>query len=99
MATYMLTASLSSLYNFFQFTTAAGVAALETALQSAYPDLNIQCYADAQTAGNALVVVNAQTALSVPPNNYVGHNQGEGWTQYPPSKMAGGAGSVFTAYP
>lgn len=98
MATYLPTANLTPQYTFFQFTTGAGVAALETALRAAYTDQNVQVYADDNTAGNALVVVNGAQALSVPPNNWIGYNLGS-WTQYAPAKMAGGGASLFTAYP
>lgn len=93
--TYLPTASLTPQYTFFQFST---VSALQTALNTAYPGMNIQCFADAQVSGNALVVVNDSTVFSVPLNNYVGYNLGT-WAQYPAAKMAGGASSTFTAYP
>ena len=98
MATYLPTANLSPTYSFFQFTTGAGVAALETALRAAFADQNVQVYADDNTVGNALVIVNGERAMSVPPNNYVGYNLGS-WTNYAPAKMAGGGSSLFTAYP
>lgn len=102
--TYLPTASLSPQYTFFQFTTGAGVTALNTALNTAYntlfPGMTIQCFADT-SAGHttwALVVVNEQLVFSVPPNNYVGFNLGT-WAQYLPAQVAGGASSLFTAYP
>jgi hypothetical protein len=98
--TYLPTANLSPLYNFAQFTTAAGIPALQTALNTANPGMTIQCFADATTGqtSNALVVANDQQVFSVPPNNYVGFNQGA-WAQYPAAKLAGGANSLFTQYP
>lgn len=96
--TYVPTANLTPLYTFTQFTTGGGPSALQTALNSAYSGMNIQCFADAQVSGNALVVVNDQQVFSVPPNNYVGYNLGT-WSQYPAAKMAGGASSTFTSYP
>lgn len=99
MATYLPTANIT-VFNFVQFTTAAGVSALQTALNgmSGVTSGQVQVFADAQTSGNALVVFNDQQVFSVPPNNYVGYNGGS-WAQYLPAKMAGGASSIFTAYP
>jgi hypothetical protein len=97
-ATYLPTVNLAPLFNFVQFTTGGGASALQTALNAMSGVTNVQCFADAQTSGNALVVHNETTVFSVPPNNYVGFNQGQ-WTQYPAAKLAGGANSTFTAYP
>jgi hypothetical protein len=94
-ATFLPTSSLSPLWNFVQFSST--VSALETALRSAFPDQNVQVYADDQTSGNALVVADQRTVFSVPPGSYVGWNGS--WAQYPAAKMAGGASSLFTAYP
>jgi hypothetical protein len=96
--TYVPTANLTPLYTFTQFTTGGGPSALQTALNTAYPGMNIQCFADAQVATNCLVVVADSQVFSVPPNNYVGFNQGT-WAQYPAAKMAGGANSTFTQFP
>lgn len=98
MATYLPTASLSPLYTFLQFTTGGGVAAFETALRAAFPNENVQVYADDQTAGNALVVANAVTAFSVAPNSWVSCTLGS-WQVRTVAQMAGGINSVFTAYP
>lgn len=98
MATYLPTTSLSPLYTFLQFTTGGGVAAFETALRAAFSDQNIQCYADDQTAGNALVVANAAAAFSVAPNSWVSFSQGSPQVRTV-AQMAGGINSVFTAYP
>jgi len=97
-ATYLPTSSLSPLYTFLQFTTAAGVPAFETALRAAFSDQNIQCYADDQTAGNALVVANQTTSFSVAPNSWVSFSQGSPQVRTV-AQMAGGINSVFTAYP
>jgi len=72
--------------------------AFQTALIAAFPTLTIQCFADGQVSGNALVVTNDQMVISVAPNNYAGYNGGV-WAQYPAAKMAGGANSLFTTYP
>lgn len=98
--TYVPTANLTPLYTFTQFTTGGGPSALQTALNTAYPGLGIQCFLDT-TSGRttwALVVVADSTVFSVPPNNYVGYNLGT-WAQYPAAQMAGGASSTFTVYP
>jgi hypothetical protein len=95
-ATYLPTSSLSPLWNFVTFSST--VSALETALQAAFPTQNVQVYADDQTAGNALVVANQQVVFSVAPGRSVGWNQGS-WASYSPAQMAGGASSLFTAYP
>jgi hypothetical protein len=91
---------LSPLYSFVQFS--GTVSALQTAL-NAMPTVTsgtVQCFADTTTGQTtwAVVVVNDSQVFSVPPNNYVGFNQGT-WTQYPAAKMAGGANSIFTTYP
>lgn len=102
MATYLPTASLSPLYTFVQFS--GTVSAFQTALNSAFPGMGIQCFADT-TSGQtswAVVVINDADAIAVPPNNYLGYNSGPaspGWSQYPASKLAGGGASLFTAYP
>lgn len=96
MATYVPTKNLSSLSTFVQFS--GTVSAFQSALAAAFPTLTIQCFADAQVSGNALVVANDQTVVSVAPNNFAGYNGGA-WAQYPAAKMAGGASSLFTAYP
>jgi hypothetical protein len=102
--TYVPTANLTPLYTFTQFTTAGGVSAFNTALNTAYntlfPGMTIQCFADTTSGhtSNAVVVVNDQQVFSVPPDNYVGFNQGT-WAQYPAAQMAGGASSTFTVYP
>lgn len=95
MATYLPTSSLSPLWNFVTFSSTVG--ALETALQAAFPTQNVQCYADDQTAGNALVVANQQVVFSVAPGRSVGFNGS--WAHYSPAQMAGGVSSLFTAYP
>jgi hypothetical protein len=94
--TYVPTANLSPLYAFTQFS--GTVSAFQTALNSAFGAAagNIQCFADTtsgQTAW-AVVVVGDQQVLSVPPNNYIGFNQGQ-WTQYTPTKL----GQLYTVYP
>lgn len=92
--TYVPTANLSPLYSFVQFSST--VSAFQTALNSAFPGLGIQVFADA-TSGQtswAVVVVGDATVLSVPPNNYIGYNQGS-WTQYTSVKL----GQLFTTYP
>lgn len=94
--TYVPTANLTPLYSFSQFTTAAGVAALQTAL-NAQPGVvanSVQVFADAQVAGNALVVVNDSVVFSVPPNSWVGFNQSQ-WTQYTNTKFT----QTYTTYP
>lgn len=96
MATYLPTASLSPLFTFVQFS--GTVSAFQTALIAAFPTLTIQCFADGQVSGNALVVTNDQMVISVAPNNYAGYNGGV-WAQYPAAKMAGGGSSLFTTYP
>jgi hypothetical protein len=96
MATYLPTSSLSPLWTFVQYSST--VSALETALQAAFPSQNVQVYADDQAAGNALVVANQTTSFSVASGRYVGFNQGS-WATYSTAQMAGGANSVFTAYP
>lgn len=102
MATYLPTSSLTPLYTFLQFTTAAGVAAFETALRAAFSDQNVQVYADDDVAGNALVVAKPSasqvTAFSVAPNTWVSYSQGT-WQKRTVAEMAGGINSVFTAYP
>ncbi|MCW2904219.1 MAG: hypothetical protein JWO67_6484 [Streptosporangiaceae bacterium] len=94
--TYVPTANLSPLYTFVQFS--GTVSAFGTALTTAFPGMTIQTFTDTQNAGNALVIVNDTTVMSVAVNNYLGYNQGL-WQQFPPAKMAGGASSVFTVYP
>jgi hypothetical protein len=97
-ATYLPTTSLSPLYTFVQFS--GTVSAFQTALNSAFPGLGIQCFADT-TSGQtswAVVVIGDVTVFAVPPNNWVGYNLGS-WSQYVPAKMAGGASSLFTVYP
>lgn len=92
--TYVPTVNLSPLYNFVQFSST--VSAFQTALNTAFPGLGIQVFADT-TSGQtswAVVVVSDTITLSVPPNNYVGLNQGI-WTQYTPTKL----GQLFTTYP
>lgn len=96
MATYLPTSSLSPLFTFVTYSSTVG--ALETALQAAFPTLNVQVYADDTNAGNALVVPNASAAISVPAGWSVGYNQGF-WSKYPPASMAGGVNSTYTAYP
>lgn len=96
--TYVPTANLTPLYSFSQFTTGAGVAALQTALL-AQPAViaaaaSVQCFADAQISGNALVVVNDSAVFSVPPNSWVGFNLAQ-WTQYTNAKFT----TTFTTYP
>lgn len=98
MATYLPTTSLTPLFTFLQFTTGAGVPALETALRAAFPSENVRCYADTQTAGNALVVANAVTVFSAAPNSWIGWNQGT-WQKRTVAEMAGGISSLFTVYP
>jgi hypothetical protein len=98
--TYVPTANLTPLYSFSQYTSGGGTAGLQTAL-NAQPGITtgqVQVFADAQVATNALVVFNDQQVFSVPLNNYVGYNLGA-WTQYPAAKLAGGANSLFTTYP
>jgi hypothetical protein len=95
-ATYLPTANLSPLWTYVQFS--GTVAALGTALGTAFPGLTIQTFADGQNSGNALVVVNDATVITVAPNSYVGYNQGS-WQVWPAAKMAGGPNSQFTAYP
>lgn len=98
MATYLPTASLSPVYTFIQFS--GTVSAFQTALNSAFPGMGIQCFADT-TSGQtswAVVVINDTTVIPVPPNNWVGYNLGS-WTQYVTAKLAGGGASLFTAYP
>jgi hypothetical protein len=97
-ATYLPTANLTPLYTFIQFS--GTVSAFQTALNAAFPGLGIQCFADT-TSGQtswAVVVVSDAIVLAVPPNNWVGYNQGS-WTNYAPAKLAGGAASLFTVYP
>lgn len=96
MATYIPTANLSPLSTFVQFS--GTVSAFQTALAAAFPTLTIQCFADGQVSGNALVVANDSMVISVAPNYYAGYNGGC-WAQYPAAKMAGGGSSLFTAYP
>lgn len=102
MATYLPTSSLTPLYTYLQFTTGAGVAALETALRAAFTDQNVQVYADDDAAGSALIVAKPGagqvTAFSVVPNTWVGYNQGA-WTTKTAAQVAGGVNSQFTAYP
>lgn len=98
MATYLPTANLTPLYKFTQFTTLAGVSALETALRTDAPTQNVQVYADTQTTGNALVVANDQRAISVPPNSYVGYNRGT-WAIHTAAELNGDANSLYKAYP
>jgi hypothetical protein len=95
-ATYLPTADLSPLFTFVQFS--GTVSAFQSALAAAFPLLTIQCFADGQVSGNALIVANDQTVVSVAPNWYAGYNGGQ-WAQYPAAKLAGGANSLFTAYP
>lgn len=96
MATYLPTVNLSPLWTFVAFSGTAS--ALQAALNAAFPGLNVQCFADAQVAGNALVVVNDTQVLSVAPTWFIGLNQGQ-WSKYAPAALAGGVNSTFTAYP
>lgn len=96
MATYLPTANIT-VFTFVQKTSTSS--ALQSALIAAFPGVgSIQCFDDGVTAGNSLVVFNDQQVFSVPASNYVGYNGGS-WAQYLPAKMAGGAASIFTAYP
>lgn len=92
--TYVPTANLSPLYSFAQFSST--VSAFQTALNALPGVSGVQVFADA-TAGQttwAVVVWNDVQVMSVPPNNYLGYNQGQ-WTQYTPTKL----GQLFTTYP
>lgn len=99
MATYLPTANLT-VFNFVQYTSGGGVSGLQTTLNamSGVTSGQVQVFADAQVATNALVVFNDSVVFTVPLNNWVGYNGGS-WAQYLPAKMAGGAASIFTAYP
>lgn len=97
MATYLPTANIT-VFNFVQFSSTTS--ALQSALNALPGVTDVQVFADATAgqSGNALVVHGDSTVFSVPASNYVGYNGGS-WAQYLPAKMAGGAASIFTAYP
>lgn len=95
---YLPTKEVAKVQNFVQFTTGAGVSALNTALQTfAAAAGTILAQTDAITSGNALVIVNDNTVFSVAPNNWVGFNFGT-WSQWTPAQVAGGPNSTFTQY-
>jgi hypothetical protein len=97
-ATYLPTANLSPLLNFFQYGGTGTTAALQTALNGVYS--GIQVFADGASGntGNALVVIPGQAPLSVKANYYVGQNEDGQWVSLPAAKLAGGAASKYTAY-
>lgn len=94
MATYLPDTSLTPLYTFIAF--GGTVSALGTALNTAFPGMNIQTFADTTSGhtSNALVVVGDQQVFSVVPSNLVGYNLGT-WTQITPDALA----ANYTAYP
>jgi hypothetical protein len=92
--TYLPTANLSPLQTFTQYSST--VSALQTALQTAYPSLNIQVIADTVSGEttNAVVISNNSIVFTVPTGSYVGYNGGA-WSQYTAAKFA----TLFTTYP
>lgn len=79
-------------------TTALASGALNTALTSAFAASagTIQCFADSQVSGNALVVANDVTVMTVAPTNWVGWNFGR-WQQFTPSQLATNFIQYFTS--
>jgi hypothetical protein len=79
-------------------TSALAAGVLNTALTSAYAASagTIQCFADSQVTGNALVVANDVTVLSVAPTNWVGWNGGQ-WSQYTPAQLTANFVQYFTS--
>jgi hypothetical protein len=94
---YLPIAEVAKVQNFVQFSST--VSALQTALNGAFSSAgNVQCMADT-TAGqtsNALVIVNDNIVFSVPPNNWVGWNNGA-WAQYTPAQMTANFVQYFTS--
>lgn len=93
MTAFVRTTDIAPTFTFVQFT--GSVSSFGTALNTAFSFTAgfVQCFADTTSGrtSNAVVVAQDNTVLTVPPNNWVGFNNG--WAQYPPSQMAG---SVFT---
>lgn len=95
---YIPTRHLASVINLVQFNST--VSALNTAIQSAFGSgglIVVQAdTASGQTAW-ALIIFNDAQVFSVPPNNWVGLNNGT-WSQWTPAALNGNAASAYSQY-
>ena len=97
--TYLPTPLVGQVQSFVQFNST--VSALNTAIQAAFASAAGTIVVQADTVSgqtsNAVIIVNDSVVFSVPPNNWVGYNNGA-WSQWTPAQMNGGSNSVFTQY-
>lgn len=95
---YLPIGLVSKVQNFVQFssTTTALATALNTAFAANAGFIQVSADTTSGQTTYALVVAADNVVFSVPPNNWVGFNNGV-WAQYTPSQLAASFTQYFTS--